>query len=182
MSTLKKNVMLSMDEYLEGEKYSMVKHEYEAGHIYCMLGASRTHNLISLNLVYALRTHLRGTPCRVYMANMKVHVADAFYYPDVVVACDPTDRHEYYLERPALIIEVLSSSTELRDGVEKRLAYQSIASLQEYALVAQDKMEVRVYRRSDDGWDVESYFEGDVLQLTVLDFELPIEQIYEEVW
>ncbi len=45
---------------------------------------------------------------------MKVRVEqnDAFYYPDVMVACDPQDTESLYKRFPCLIVEVLSPSTE----------------------------------------------------------------------
>ena len=100
MSILRKNVLITPEEYLEGEKYSEVKHEYVAGHIYAMVGASEPHNQIAINLTTALKLHLRGGPCRVFMSDMKVRVRDAFYYPDVLVSCDRTDTNKYYKTRP----------------------------------------------------------------------------------
>ncbi len=182
MSILHKNVTISVEEYLEGEKYSTVKHEYVAGRVHAMVGASSAHNLIAWNLHAALHAHLRGKPCRVFMADMKPRVADAFYYPDLMVTCDPLDRHEYYRERPVLAIEVLSPATEKTDTLDKRVAYQSLASLQEYAMVAQDKMEVRILRRSGEDWDLEIYTEGDCVRFATVDLDLPIEAIYEDVW
>jgi Uma2 family endonuclease len=44
----------------------------------------------------------------------------------------------------------LSESTERLDRREKRLAYPTMASLQEYVLVAQDARRVEAYRRTDD--------------------------------
>ncbi len=180
MTTLKHNVTLTVDEYLEGEKHSPTKHEFVGGRLYAMVGVSVRHNQITGNLFMALRTKLRGGPCRVFVANVKVRVGDDFYYPDVMVACDPADQHEYYRERPRLIIEVLSASTETWDTTTKRAAYQSLDSMQEYVLVSQDKSQVRVYRRSGETWDMETYTEGETVRLTSIDLDIPIATVYEE--
>lgn len=84
---------VSEADYLAGEPLSEVRHEYVAGHIYAMAGAGKAHNTIALNIATRLRNHLRGTPCRSYIADMKVKVerASAFYYPDVVVTCSDRD-------------------------------------------------------------------------------------------
>lgn len=182
MSTLEKIVLISPREYLEGEQYSDVRHEYVAGHVYAMVGASRAHNLIVGNFHAALHGHLRGKPCQVFATDMKVHFADTFYYPDVMVACESSDRHDYYCEHPTLIIEVISPSTEARDALEKRVAYQSLDSLREYLLVAQDKMEVRIFRRAGRAWELETCTEKDQMRLTSVGLEIPIEHIYEDVW
>lgn len=182
MSTLTKNTLITPEEYLEGEQYSDIKHEYVDGHIYAMVGSSSAHNLIAGNLLTLLKNHLRGKPCQAFISDMKARINNIFYYPDVMVACDPQDRHDYYREHPILIIEVLSPSTTQRDSHDKRNVYQSIASLREYVLVSQDMMAVRIYRRSWEGWSLESCLEGDKVRLTSVDLELPIEAIYEEVW
>lgn len=182
MSILRKNVVTTPEEYLEGEEYSEVKHEYVHGHIYAMVGVSRAHNLLSGNLYAQLHTHLRGTPCRVFIAEMKVRKDNIFYYPDLVVSCHETERHEYYVEEPVLVAEVLSPSTEARDRLDKRLVYQSIPSVQEYVLIAQDKLEVQIYRRTVEGWDLEMYVPGDSVRFAAVEFVCPIEAIYEKVW
>jgi Uma2 family endonuclease len=77
-------------------------------------GASDAHVTIAGNVFVALRTHVRGTPCRVYFADMKARVepANAFLYPDVMAGCDPREREDNYFKRhPVLIVEVLSEST-----------------------------------------------------------------------
>lgn len=60
MSKLEKIVLISLQEYLEGEEYSDVKYEYVAGHVYAMVGASATHNLI----VGSLQVVLQGPSTR----------------------------------------------------------------------------------------------------------------------
>ena len=104
--------IMTAAEYLESQRDSLVKREFAAGEVYAMTGATDRHNFISLNFAVLLRNHLRGTPCRVFMADIKVRVeaADAFYYPDVMVSCEAApDR--YFREQPVLIAEVLSDST-----------------------------------------------------------------------
>lgn len=181
MAILRKAEWLSPEEYLAGERESDIKHEYVAGYVYAMTGASDTHNLIAGALYSALRAHLRGGPCRVFIADMKVRTAEAFYYPDVMVSCDPADTEAYYKTRPCLIIEVLSPTTERADSLEKRIAYQTLDSLQEYALVAQDRQEIMLYRRAADGWDLITFSTGDRVEFRSVGLELPIEQVYEDV-
>ena len=165
------------------EAASPVKHEYVAGQIYAMTGASDTHNFICLNIATALRSHLQGSPCRVFMADVKALTgqADAFYYPDVMVSCEPSP-NPYYREQPCLIVEVLSSSTAKFDAGDKRRDYQTLPSLQEYVLVSQECMDVRVWRRGEGGWAAAIYTDGAVVALASVGLEMPIEQIYEEVW
>jgi Uma2 family endonuclease len=145
---------VSAEDYLRGELHSEVRHEFIDGQIYAMVGASRRHGLIALNLASLLRPRLRGTPCQLFVADMKVRLRiageEVFYYPDLVLSCDPEDREDYFVSRPCLIIEVLSEATERIDRREKMLAYQTIPTFNEYLLVAQDLPRVEVYRRRND--------------------------------
>lgn len=173
---------ISHKEYLHGEQQSDVRHEYFDGYVYAMAGAGKKHNIISGNMYSALRQKARGTTCTPFVADMKVYIPtiNRFYYPDVLLACDPNDNHEYYIEHPCFIIEVLSPSTENTDRREKLHAYQSIESLKEYLLVSQETMQIELYRRDKEHWQ---YYllnnEHDVLQINCLDLELSMNDIYE---
>jgi Uma2 family endonuclease len=180
MAVIKKINRISVEEYLAGEKTSDVRHEYVAGAVYAMVGASVLHNLIAGSLFGALRDHLRESPCHVFMSDMKVRTDDVFYYPDVLVTCGTVDPGAYYQTAPILVVEVLSESTEARDRLEKRLAYQKLESLKEYALVAQDKMRIEIFRRTQDGWEVETYSYGDRVRFASIGLETPIESLYED--
>ena len=90
---------LSVEEYLLAEDKSEIRHEYLGGKTFAMAGASEEHNLIAGNIYALLRSHLRGTTCRPFVSDMKVKVetekVDIFYYPDIVVTCDPQDNDRY---------------------------------------------------------------------------------------
>jgi Uma2 family endonuclease len=175
---------ITLEEYLEGELHGECRHEYIDGQVYAMVGASAAHNLITLNLAAELRSHLRGGPCQVFMADMKVYIklhdSERFYYPDIQICCDPDDRETYYRSRPGLIVEVLSPYTEREDRSSKFYAYKRIASLREYVLIAQDIQRVEVYRRDTD-WDLEIYGKGDEVCLGSIAFTIAVTDIYESV-
>lgn len=176
---------ISVTEYLEGEPLSDVRHEYIGGVVYAMAGASEEHNLLTGNLFAALHNHLRGGKCRVHVADMKVHLQilgeDIFYYPDIMVACDPRDTDRFYKRYPRVLVEVLSESTERVDRREKALSYQQIETLEEYVLVAQDRTEVTVFRRQN-GWQPEVLRAGDdELHLPSIAVRVPLATVYEGV-
>ena len=175
--------LLSHEDYLAMELTSPVKHEYVAGNIYAMTGTSDIHNIITGNIYLALRNHLKGSPCRVFMADVKAKLdqSDAYYYPDVMVSCEKSS-NPYFREQPSLIVEVLSPTTAKFDAGDKRRDYQSLPSLQEYVLVSTDCMDVRVWRRNESGWAATIYTDGMMIPLSSVGLEIPIEQVYEEVW
>jgi len=177
---------LTIEEYLKFELESEIRHEYVGGEIFAMAGASEEHNLIVGNIITLLRPHLRGTPCRAFVSDMKVKIkvqkANIFYYPDLVVTCDPNDRERYFKTLPTLIVEVLSNSTKTIDKREKRLNYQSIESLQEYVLVSQSEIKVEIYRRDAQGnWLLEVLGRDDQLTLDSIGLNLTMADIYEDV-
>lgn len=185
MQAVQKAESFSVEEYIEGELVSLDRHEYIGGVVYAMAGESRNHNDISLNLATALKTKLRGKPCKVNMENVKVRLEisdeDVFYYPDVMVACDPRDTDPYFSRFPQVLIEVLSPTTEQTDRREKFLSYIQIETLQEYVLVAEDRIEVTVFRRANK-WQPEVMRQADEsLHLNSLSFSLPLSGIYEGV-
>ena len=52
--------LISVEGYLEGERLSEIRHEYVAGKVYAMAGASDDHNRISINIVSQLGEVLNG--------------------------------------------------------------------------------------------------------------------------
>src|ERR1700678_3687060 len=115
MNSMLQADLLRVEDYLEGEQDSEIRHEYIGGVAYAMAGASDEHNLIAGSIYAALRQHLRGGPCRVFIAEVKTRLRiakeDIFYYPDIMVTCDPRDTDPYCKCFPKVVIEVLSEST-----------------------------------------------------------------------
>ncbi len=172
---------ISIADYLESELNRDIKHEYLDGQIYAMAGASKNHQRIILNIGSIFRGHLRGTPCDTFASDIKVRIGDlAFFYPDVIVACQDDTDDNYYTEKPTIIVEVLSKSTRRTDETTKRRLYQTLPSLQEYVLIEQDIVDVEVCRRSQ-GWLPEHYFMGDEITFAAIDLTLSVNEIYERV-
>ena len=173
---------ISVEEYLEGEKLSEIRHEYVAGQVYAMAGASKNHERVSLNLASELLRHTRGGPCEVFKSDMKVFVNvlhnEAFYYPDIVVGCDPEDNDTHFLNNPKLIIEVLSED-EKRDRIEKFLIYQAIESLEEYAIVSQNpkRPEISIFRKSEGWTPGYKHTEGE-FTLATIGYTGKVEELY----
>lgn len=154
MGLAQEKMPFGAQEYLAWEEEQIDKHEYVAGEVFAMVGARQGHVIVAGNIFAALREHLRGTPCRPLISDMKlnVQVMDAFYYPDVMVTCDDADKiAELYIEHPKLIIEVLSDSTAAYDRGAKFAAYRKIDSLEEYVLVDIGRKCVESFNRQADG-------------------------------
>ena len=181
---------LTPDDYLQLEAESQTKHEYIDGEAYAMAGASDHHVTIAGNLFALLRSHVRGTGCRVYISDMKARIEtrNRFYYPDVMVTCDERDQETTNYKRfPKLIVEVLSDSTEAFDRGDKFADYQTLESLEEYVLINTRHARVECFRRekSDVGtglWVLQSYTpETETFSLNSIDFTDELTALYEDV-
>lgn len=181
---------LTPEEYLAFEAESSVKYEYIDGRAYAMAGTTDVHNVLSQNALIALRTHLRGSDCSVYIADVKVQLASRsnYYYPDLFVTCDLDDRETSNNKRfPKLIIEVLSDSTEAYNRGDKFVDYQSFESLEEYVLINTRHRRVEIFRRSEVSlWTLQIYQDkGDDIDVVVefksLELKVPLSVLYEDV-
>ena len=176
------------DEYLRLERQAEYKSEYLNGEIFAMSGASRQHNLITVNIGAELNRQLKGKPSEAYVSDMRVKVRSngLYTYPDVIVVCrEPQfeDKEVDTLLNPTLLVEVLSQSTERYDRIAKTSYYRTIDSLQEHLLVAQHEVRVEQYLRQPNGqWSQTQYTSPDsVVQLPSIDCSLRLSDIYDKI-
>lgn len=186
MGLAKLKTKISLEDYLEGEQISQIKHEYINGEVYAMAGASDRHHRICANVFIKLDAHLAESKCEAFMAEMKLKADEkTFYYPDVFVSCDKPIKSAFFREEPILIIEVVSPSTRQTDRREKLCVYQQIPTVREYVIIEQDKMIIELHRRQPDGrWITYFYNEGDldeILEFQSVELKLTLEEIYRRV-
>lgn len=188
MALPESRIFVSPEEYLALERGSDERHEYFGGRIYAMAGESRMHSTICFNLYGIIHAQLRGKRYRGFSPNMKVSAGrkDAYYYPDLAVACgEPVfhDQHGDVLVNPTAILEVLSPSTESKDRGEKFFRYQQIESLTDYLLVSQKMACIEHYtRQADRGWFYSITLGlSNVLHLASVDCRIPLAEVYERV-
>jgi len=186
MTSLAIQTAFDAEAYLAWEEQQAEKHEYLRGEVFAMVGARREHVVVSGNLYAAFKQRLRGGSCQAYVSDLKLRVdaVDAFFYPDVMVSCDPRDhRADRFLEHPVLIVEVLSDSTAAFDRGDKFAAYRTLPSLQEYMLVDVPSRRVESFRRGAAGdWLFHDHRaeDGDC-PFHALDLSIPFEEIFENV-
>ena len=177
------------EDYLATERACVdAKHEYVAGQVFAMDGASYNHNLICTNLAGELRQQLKSHPCTVLANDMRLRVetADACAYPDVMVLCDKPAFHDErrdVLTNATLIAEVLSPSTEGYDRGGKFAIYRGLPSLRQYVLIAQDRPAIDVFTRQADGrWLLDAYADpGAPIHLESVGCTLLLREIYDKV-
>ncbi len=192
MATPAAQTHLTPEEYIAFERKflpdsEIVRHEYMNGEIIPMPGASFAHNLITMNISARLHASLQDTGCVVFANDMRISIppANSYFYPDVGVVCEePRFEDDVFdmLLNPIVVIEVLSPSTEAYDRGEKFAHYRQLPSMQEYVLIAQDRILVEHYRRQEKQWILTDFQTLDeILPLTSIQCELPLPEIYKRV-
>ena len=187
MASAAARTFLTPEEYLAFERKATTKHEYLNGQIIAMSGASREHNLITVNTVNQLYTQLIDGACETYVSEMRVknYQTNSYTYPDIVVVCDePRFEDDVFdtLLNPIVLIEVPSPSTEAYDRGEKFAHYRQIDSLQEYILVSQERIGVEHYLRQGTQWLLTEFRElQEVLALVSIRCELRLSDIYRRI-
>ena len=175
----------SFREYLRVDAESSVKHEFLDGMILAMAGGSPDHAALAMAVGAALNRQLEGKKCRVYSADLRIRVLATGFagYPDVTVVCDklaldPEDANT--ATNPAVVVEILSPSTEQYDRGEKLQQYQRIASLVHVVLVSHDEKRIDVWSRSGDGWQVATARGGERVELESVGCVLDTNDVYRD--
>ena len=187
MSAVLTEPPLTFESYMAWEAEQSERHEFLRGEVFAMTGARATHNTIAGNVFALLRDALRGTPCRIFIADMKLQVAsaEASFYPDVFVSCDPRDRTpdaELVQRHPKLVVEVLSDSTAAFDRGRKFEAYRSLDSLEAYLLIEQHRTHADLFLRNAEGlWVLNPVRECENSPIAPLGVVLTMAAVYENV-
>jgi Uma2 family endonuclease len=177
---------ISIEEYLQMEKESLVKHEYYKGEVFAMAGAGARHNLIFSNLFIAIGKKLGGKPCRPYGSDMRVHIPEntLFTYPDISIFCgdiinSPED--EDTIINPIVIIEILSPSTKDYDRGDKFQLYRQIPSLKDYMLVDAAAIHVEVFSLNERShWELTEYNQlAQTISINSISLAIEMADVYE---
>lgn len=172
---------MSIEDYLLLDRNSRtVRYEYLDGRVYMLAGGSVNHSLIAANLTGILYGLLRGSQCAVYNSDARVQLSETrYFYPDVLISCDPRERGEN-VRFPRVVIEVLSPSTEAFDRGSKFAAYRGCSTVEYYVLVDSQKQAIEVYHREGDAWVLHTFGPGDVVVLNSLKISFSVSSVYEK--
>jgi Uma2 family endonuclease len=177
---------MSYAEYFALEEKSAEKHEFLHGEVFAMGGGTIEHAGLIASVSIALGNALRGHPCRVFSAELRIRIraTGLTTYPDVSVVCgkaeaDPEDAHA--IVNPTLVVEVLSDSTEAYDRGEKAAHYRHLPSLREYVLVSQRRPRIEVYRKNDAGrWELYEHESGGQVELASVGCSIAVDEVYRD--
>lgn len=176
----------TVEEYLQYESEAETKHEFYRGEIFAMAGAGARHNLIFSNLFVALGEQLKGSGCRPYGSDLRIHIPEntLYTYPDISIICGdiiPSEEDENSATLPKVIIEILSTATRNYDRGEKFWLYRQMPSLKEYVLVDSETLGVEVFRRKEmTKWELEEYKTiHDIVPIPSVGVSISMKDIYD---
>lgn len=179
---------MTPEDYLAFERQSEIKHEYYGGDLFVMAGASEQHNNIVANVLASFVVQMKGRPCKAYSSDLRINVTPTglYTYPDVVVVCGKPRFHDAFrdtITNPAVIVEVLSESTEAYDRGQKFQHYQTIESLSDYLLVTQTVSRIEHFARRPDGHWLYSEHRGLDAEVVIdsIQCKLPLVDVYDKV-
>lgn len=170
---------MTVEEYLEFEKHSELRHEFTNGVLHAMAGETKRHEEIVLNIVQALRPIAKTKGCRLQTKTIQLRVSSSRYrYPDVMINCIPNNDLRLE-ETPCFLLEVISESSADIDSNKKLAEYTRIPSVQRYVLIEQHSKLAIVYKRQNGVWLVETIEETGEIEIPCLETVLTLEQIYD---
>ncbi|MFN0087486.1 MAG: Uma2 family endonuclease [Blastocatellia bacterium] len=197
MATPRAKIRFTVAHYLRIERQSNERYTYLDGEIYAMAGESPQHATICMNLAIIVGSQLKGSRCQAWSKHFKVRSGPStkpdkttrglYSYPDLVIFCGAPefhDEHRDVLINPAVVIEVLSPSTEAFDRGEKFLRYQNWnPTLTDFLLVSQTRHLIEHYiRQQDGGWSYHAYQEPtDSPTIQSIACRLSLAEVYDRV-
>jgi Uma2 family endonuclease len=171
---------ITVEEYLEAEQYSEVRHEYLYGEVYTVPDSGVTHSLITGNILVELHQAANKPTYRVYQNAMLLRAnSNIFYYPDIMVASGKIV-HEHYEVNPCIIVETISKMTARQDIIEKRHVYLGLECLQLYLLVDSRKRWIKGYQRIKGKWEECMYEDGEDIPIPSVKTKLTWKNIYDK--
>jgi Uma2 family endonuclease len=171
---------ITIDEFLAWDSGDDRHYELVGGEIVAMSPPSPFHGAIVANAAIAIGQKLKP-PCRV-VSEAGIRLSwrnDAYYQADLAVTCTPLKQDDWAMPNPVVIIEVFSPSTMAHDKAVKLVDYRHIPSVEAIVFIASDERRVELWRRGQDLWTVVELESGGRLALDVLEFDIPVEALYE---
>lgn len=175
--------LMTVDEYIQFELKSEVRHEYINGQLIEMPGEKAINNIITnfLTAYFFSLLYPKGYSICSNVVKITVPGEKRFFYPDWFITKElVSEQNAYVRYEPELIVEVISKTSRTRDTIDKYLEYIKIPSLKYYIIIEPERLYVTVHSKGENGeWEADAYSERtDIIPLPLLETELPLRIIY----
>jgi len=173
---------MTLEQFLAWEERQETRHEFDGVRAQAMAGGTAAHAAIQVNLITALRTHLRGKPCRPFGSELKIEVAGRIRYPDAFVVCAPVPPRDKVVGDPVVVFEILSDGSANDDLVVKNGEYQATASVRRYVVLQQTHAGAIVFTRKGEDWVAELVAgEAAKLRMPEIGIEIALAELYADL-
>lgn len=173
---------MTLEQFLAWEERQEERFEFDGVQPVAMAGGTAAHAAIQVNLITALRNHLRGKPCRPFGSELKVAVAGRIRYPDAFVVCTPVPPREKVVSDPVVVFEILSDGSANDDLVVKNGEYQLTASVRRYVVLQQTHAGAIVFTRKGEDWVTELISgEAATLRMPEIGVEIGLAELYADL-
>jgi Uma2 family endonuclease len=151
--------------------------EFIDGRPRSMAPASMRHSILKRNVLRLIDDALAGGPCEALVDGPQILTDEMSAVPDVVVTCAPLDLSTPVVAEPAIIVEVMSPSSEDDDTGRKWFSYRKIPSLKHYLVLSQDEQVIQVHSRAGELWR-ERFVSAGTLEIDDPPVRLEIDAVY----
>jgi Uma2 family endonuclease len=172
---------MTLDEFLDWEQRQPIRYEFDGLGAVAMTGGTLAHSEIQGNLALALKSRLRGKPCRFVGNDVKIEVAGRIRYPDGYVTCTPHGPGDTIIRDPVVIFEGLSQSTAAIDTIVKNREYAATPSILRYVILAQDVVGGTMFERTSEDWVGHVLGPEGILRMPEIGVEVPVSEFYEGI-
>jgi Uma2 family endonuclease len=164
--------------------HEAASHELIGSRVVPIEAPSSAHARLVARVQDVLGRQLVGRPWRV-VRDAQVRAGDAHVLrPDLLVAFQGPGAAAGTLPDPAIVVEVTSPTTAVRDRGAKRLAYFQIADLQHYVLLGSSQYCLEIFSRlAASEWSYRNYSDdlSRLVELPGFDICLHLMAIYEGI-
>ncbi len=158
------------------------RYEFDGIQPVAMTGGNLNHASLIINLTTALRTRLRGGPCKPFGSEAGIETVNtAVRYPDALVTCSKVEGTDRLVPGAVVVFEVLSPSSGRVDRIIKVREYAAVPSIRRYVILESASVGLTVMERpaTEQAWQVTVLTAGDVLRLPEVGIEIPVAEIYD---
>jgi Uma2 family endonuclease len=149
-----------------------------------MTGGTRDHARIALNVAFALKSRLRGSPCEALAQDAGVAtIGDAVRYPDVLVTCSGGRGSDRLIPGVVAVFEVLGPTSGRTDRIDKLREYQAVPSIRRYVILEYRSPAITVFHRDagTQAWTADALVAEDRLHLPEIGLCIPVAEFFEGV-
>jgi Uma2 family endonuclease len=145
---------MTIEEFLSWQTDQEDLFEFVDGQPLAVPRKKLRHDRVTGNALAEIRRQLRasGNLCDAFTSDIGIRtVPGHIRRPDVSVLCPPFDEEALISDRPRLVVEVLSESTETIDRIVKLDEYKAIEGLDYIVIADPTRVEVGFWFRDPDG-------------------------------